>query len=234
MRISVKISPSLVGLTCLLVSIGTLAQSKDFTGKVVGVTDGDTISVMHDGRAEKIRLNGVDCPESSQAFGARAKQFSSGACFGQEVTVKVRDVDRYGRTVADIVLPDGKVLNQKLVRSGMAWWYQEYAPRDTVLKGLEEGARAGKVGLWSDPAPVPPWEFRHGGKSDSSKGAGTDLSQQPSQGPASGEETVYATKTGAKYHAEGCRFLSKSKIPILLKDAKTKGLTPCSVCGPPQ
>src|SRR5438094_928760 len=78
-----------------------------FTGKVVGVTDGDTISVLHNGRGEKIRLHGIDCPEKWQAFGKKAKQFTSDLAFGKEVTVKVFGRDRYGRTIGDVVLPDG-------------------------------------------------------------------------------------------------------------------------------
>jgi micrococcal nuclease len=72
---------------------------------------------MHDDRAEKIRLYGIDCPERRQAFGTRAWQFTSSLAFGKEVTVKFRDRDRYGRTVADVLLPDGKSLNHELNRT---------------------------------------------------------------------------------------------------------------------
>src|SRR2546422_9117216 len=107
----------------------TLA-SIHFTGKVVGVTDGDTISVMHNGRAEKIRLHGIDCPEKGQAFGQRAKQFTSTLVFGKEVTVTVQDSDKYGRTIGEVTLLDGRVLNHELVKAGLAWWYRKYAPED--------------------------------------------------------------------------------------------------------
>src|SRR2546428_6183225 len=89
-----------------------------FTGKVVGVSDGDTISVMHNGRAEKIRLNGIDCPEKGQAFGHRAKQFTSRLAFGKEVSVQVKGKDRYGRTIGDVILPDGRNLNREIVKAG--------------------------------------------------------------------------------------------------------------------
>src|SRR5205809_3843723 len=82
-----------------------------FTGKVVGVSDGDTISVMHNGKAERIRLSGIDCPEKGQAFGQRAKQFTSALVFGKEVTVAVQDSDKYGRTIGEVKLLDGRVLN---------------------------------------------------------------------------------------------------------------------------
>src|ERR1039457_5159461 len=107
----------------------TALYAEDFAGKVVSITDGDTIRVMHNGVSERIRLWGIDCPESKQAFGTRAKQFTGDLAFGQTVTVKVRDIDRYKRTVAEIILPDGRNLNRELVRAGLAWWYQQCARR---------------------------------------------------------------------------------------------------------
>jgi micrococcal nuclease len=70
--------------------------------------------------------------------------------------------DKYGRTIADVLLPDGMNLNQELVKEGWCWWYRKYAPGDMVLEGLESEARAGQIGLWADPQPVPPWECRQG------------------------------------------------------------------------
>ena len=95
-----------------------------------------------------------------QAFGNRAKQFVSALAFGKEVKVEVKDHDRYGRTVADVILPDGRNLNHEIVKAGFAWWYRKYAPKDTELEALESEARAAKRGLWADPRPVPPWEWR--------------------------------------------------------------------------
>ena len=133
-----------------------------FTGKVVGVTDGDTIKVFHNGKAEKIRLYGIDCPEKGQAFGNRAKQFTSQLVFGKEVTVKDYGLDnnRFERTLGEIVLPDGRVVNEELLRAGLAWWYRKYVPNRVDLAALEEEARTAKRGLWADPNPVPPWCFR--------------------------------------------------------------------------
>ena len=71
-------------------------------------------------------------PEVKQPFGTRAKQFTGDLAFGQMVTVKIRDIDRYKRTVAEVILPDGRNLNQKIVRAGLAWWYQQYARRETA------------------------------------------------------------------------------------------------------
>jgi micrococcal nuclease len=126
----------------------------------VGITDGDTIRVMHSGKAERIRLNGIDYPERRQAFATRAKEFTSSLAFGKEVTVKVKDKDRYGRTVADVILPDGKSLNHELVKAGYAWGYRKDAPHDRELEWLEKYAREDRRGLWSDPHAIPPWEYR--------------------------------------------------------------------------
>jgi endonuclease YncB( thermonuclease family) len=131
-----------------------------FSARVIGIADGDTIRVLHDGVVLRVRLWGIDCPERHQAFGTRAKQFTSNRAFGATVTVHVKDVDRYGRTVAIITLPDGKTLNYELVHAGLAWWYRDYAKNDTILPQFEAEARAAKRGLWLDPHPIPPWEFR--------------------------------------------------------------------------
>jgi micrococcal nuclease len=133
----------------------------DFSGRVVGVTDGDTIKVLHNGKAERIRLHGIDCPEKGQPFGTKAKEFTSALVFGKTVTVHVTDMDRYGRTVADVILPDGRVLNRELVAAGLAWWYRRYAPHDRILERLEAKARAARKGLWVDPKPIPPWCWRN-------------------------------------------------------------------------
>jgi endonuclease YncB( thermonuclease family) len=91
-----------------------------FSGKVVSVLDGDTIDVLHNKRAKRIRLNGIDAPEKGQAFGQKAKQFVSEQAFGKEVTVKTFGLDKYGRTIGDVFLPDGRMLNEELVREGLA------------------------------------------------------------------------------------------------------------------
>src|SRR2546428_6090906 len=149
-----------LAVVLLLILFPPTVAFADFSGRVVGVTDGDTIKVMHNGKAEKIRLHGIDCPEKAQPFGTKAKQFTSEMVFGKVVTVHVTDRDRYGRTVADVILPDGRALNRELVAADLAWWYRRYAPHDRILERLEAEARAAKLGLWADPAPVAPWCWR--------------------------------------------------------------------------
>jgi micrococcal nuclease len=132
-----------------------------WSGKVVGVIDGDSITVLHDGRGEEIRLWGIDCPEKRQAYGTRAKQATSALVFGKIAEVEPLDVDRYGRAVA-LVTVGGTLVNQELIRQGLAWVYTRYCKRPdcSKWKRLEAEARAARRGLWADSHPVPPWEFR--------------------------------------------------------------------------
>ncbi len=127
----------------------------------MSVSDGDTIDVMHNGKALRIRLAGVDAPEKTQSFGQQSKQYTASSCFHKTVTVITQGQDRYRRTIADIQLPDGALLSNELVRHGYAWWYRKYAPNNEVLQNLEEIARRDHTGLWIDSAPIPPWEYRH-------------------------------------------------------------------------
>lgn len=136
------------------------SSPESWAGRCVGVTDGDTISVLHDGVRVKIRLNAVDCPEHDQAYGGAAKKFTSRMVFGKVVTVRPADEDRYGRTVANVLTMDGTDLNEALVAAGLAWWYRHYAPNNSGLEALENTARRSRRGLWADAKPVPPWEFR--------------------------------------------------------------------------
>jgi endonuclease YncB( thermonuclease family) len=131
----------------------------DFVGRVVGVSDGDTIEVMRAGRAVRVRLQGIDCPESHQPYGTRAKQFTSDLVFSKTVAVQIHGTDQYGRILGEVILPDGRSLNRELVRNGYAWWYRRYSD-DPVLQRLEEEARRERRGLWRDKNPIPPWEFR--------------------------------------------------------------------------
>jgi micrococcal nuclease len=149
----VKILSSLIVLI-LLIPLTVFAWS----GKCVGVSDGDTISVMHEGKAEKIRLYGIDCPEKGQPFGKRAKQFTSDMVFGKSVEVKPTTTDGYGRTVAWVYKGD-ICLNKELLRVGLAWHYKKYS-QDKEQAVLEEEAMEQKAGLWADKNPIPPWEWR--------------------------------------------------------------------------
>ena len=125
---------------------------------VIGVSDGDTLTVLSRGRPVKVRLANIDAPEKQQAFGTRSKQSLSELCFGRDATLKSSNKDRYGRTVAVVHCGDVNV-NVAQVSRGMAWVYRQYN-RDASLPAVEAMARLSRSGLWSDPDPLAPWQFR--------------------------------------------------------------------------
>ena len=119
--------------------------------------------VLRGGVGVEVRLDGIDCPELAQAFGKRAKGRTSELAFGKAVRVVGRGRDAYDRELAEVFLPDGRSLNRELVAAGLAWWFRRHST-DRGLEGLEREARAARRGLWADPDPVPPWEFRAAGR----------------------------------------------------------------------
>ena len=154
-------------ILAILVSV-SIAQAKTITGKVVGVADGDTITVLQDRTQYKIRLYGVDTPERGQDFGNRAKQFTSGMVFGKQVHVVQKAMLSYDRVVGMVYIGN-TCFNQEVVRTGLAWIDQRYC-KDSVCRewaGLEAQARQSRIGLWSHPDPIPPWDYRRGDRSGS-------------------------------------------------------------------
>ena len=146
--------------SALLLSGTDTALAIDSTGLVVRILDGDTIEVLHNRQPERIRLSGIDCPEKGQPFGQKAKHAASALLFAKEVTLHTHGKDKYRRTLADVLLSDGTNVNTVLVAGGWCWWYPKYARQNKELKRLESEARVAKRGLWADPYPVPPWEWR--------------------------------------------------------------------------
>ena len=149
--------------TLLTVLVVSPSLSWAWSGEVVGITDGDTIAVLHSKTLKdvKIRLYGIDTPEKGQAFSKRAKQFTSEMVFGKVVEVGAITVDHYGRTVS-LVYVEGKGVCDELIRAGLAWVYYLYCnlPICAEWKNLEAEAKEAKRGIWSEHNPVPPWEFR--------------------------------------------------------------------------
>ena len=149
----------LFGLTTLLTCATVAAVSaQSFMATVIAVHDGDTISVRTASATERIRLVGIDCPEYRQPYSARAKRFTSDLVFGRQVRVEPHGRDRYDRLLARVVV-EGTDVNEALVRQGYAWQYAIGAP-DTRLEAAERAARDARLGLWADPRPVPPWQWR--------------------------------------------------------------------------
>lgn len=139
-------------------------HAETLSGRIVGVSDGDTATLLtSSNKSVKIRLAQIDAPEKNQAFGEKSKQSLSDLIFGKQVSVEVETKDRYGRSVGKIKVA-GVDANLEQVKRGMAWFYVQYG-KDSAYRNAEASARFNRVGLWSEPNPVPPWVFRRGGKS---------------------------------------------------------------------
>lgn len=137
-------------------------SSNRIDGRVVGVYDGDTITLLTaENKTLKIRLAQIDAPESKQAFGQKSKQSLSQMVFNKQVSIEKENIDRYGRIIGTVFV-DGEDVNKNQVINGMAWVYRGYFHDKTLIQ-IEENARQMKTGLWSDPNPVPPWDYRRGG-----------------------------------------------------------------------
>lgn len=208
----------LVYSVCLLfvtsVALGSQV-GESFSGEVVGVADGDTITVTRNGEAVRVRLDGVDCPEDHQAFSQSAKEFTSVAVLGKVVTVQVRDVDRYGRLVGRVSY-EGRDVSLALVRQGLAWHYKEYSS-DSELASAERQARSARLGMWSQRDPVPPWEFRRAGSAPAPS----------SDGP------FHGNRRSGVFHRPGCpnyQCLNCIEVFETREDAVEAGFRPAGDC----
>lgn len=155
--------PAAFGLLLVLGSLlmATAALAEDLRGKVVGIADGDTLTLLTERREQvRIRLSDIDAPERRQPYGTRARQMLADLAFGKPARIEVRDTDRYGRTVGRVFVA-GQDLNAAMVRRGGAWVYRRYSD-DAALLPLEREAQMQRRGLWSLPEAerVPPWEWR--------------------------------------------------------------------------
>lgn len=176
------------------------ATAVSFSARVVGITDGDTLTVL-DGQNQQhtIRLAEIDAPERRQPWGDRSRQALSALVFSKTVSVQQTDTDRYGRVVARL-FADGRDVNRAMVEQGHAWAYRQYLTDETLV-ATESRARASRAGLWSmsDQQTVAPWEWRQGVR------AGTgDQPVVPSQGlfsPAPG-----SPRANAQFSCSGKRF----------------------------
>ena len=148
----------------LLILLSGLGGGFFLRGKVVFVTDGDTLTILtRELNTRRIRLYGIDCPEFFQPGGDEATKFTRSLAFLSDVEIKLMDTDRYGRAVALVALPDGALLNEELIRNGHAWVYDYYCriPQCSQWRVLQKKAREHKTGLWGKNAkPVPPWVWR--------------------------------------------------------------------------
>ncbi len=160
----------IIGIIMVLMAGSALADS--FTGTVVRVIDGDTVSVSlrakpksstKDGEScqkkfHKVRLAEIDAPEKKQVFGAESTKALSDKVLGKTVVVEWSNKGRYGRIIGTVYL-DERNINQDMIRDGFAWWYRKYS-KDNNLSELETNARQRNRGLWTAKHPIPPWQYR--------------------------------------------------------------------------
>ncbi len=171
-------SPSIIGdmlrAIIVLCFFSLSAHAETLSGRVVGVADGDTVTVLDaDHQQHKIRLQGIDAPEKAQPFGQRSKENLSRLVFNKNVRVDWTKRDRYNRIVGKVwVQPSGCPncpmtldAGHAQITVGLAWWYRKYASEQPAqdrgqYEFSEQEAKAKRVGLWRDPEPIPPWEWR--------------------------------------------------------------------------
>lgn len=145
--------------------LSPFVQASELHGKVVGITDGDTVTIIDESRQQyKIRLAGIDAPEKKQPFGNASKKSLSNFIYNKSIIVETTKNDRYGRVVGKILL-DGQDINKLQIERGMAWFYRKYQNElvlDDRLAYLhaEQNAKANNLGVWSDSNPLAPWEYR--------------------------------------------------------------------------
>jgi endonuclease YncB( thermonuclease family) len=246
------VSPAPAQAPQLIAATERTPATQTLEGKVVGVADGDTMTILGAGnRQTRVRLQGIDAPESRQAFGQDSKHNLSDLVFNKQVVVEYEKTDQYGRTLGKVVV-GGRDVNLEQIKVGLAWHYKHYqgdqSPTDRRLYAdAETEARSARRGLWADAAPIPPWDFRRGKRAAVEDGgqsvdgvsvpAPSPVTRRRAEGQPTGtaepeEETVYVTRTGAKYHRSSCQYLRRSRIPVSLKEAR-QSYDPCSVCRPP-
>ncbi len=193
----------------------------DIVGKVVGVADGDTITVLQKKKQYRIRLYGIDTPEKRQAFGSKAKQYTSDMVFGKVVRVVEKDIDRYGRTVGMVYVGD-RCVNEAILKNGYAWVYQRYCEGCENWNKIENKARLKKIGLWADKNPIPPWEYRRGKRTVAKK-------PENVSGVLHGnvKSRVLHSSSCSVYNCKNCTAIFTSR-----SEAIAKGFRPCKRCQP--
>ena len=142
----------------LILILGLSAPAAaDFSGRVVGVIDGHTVRVLSGKRIVKVRLYGIDCPAKKQPYGKQSKKALRQLVFGKVVTIREKETDGGGRPAAVVLAQDGHDVNRALVKAGWCWAYEKHSP--DYSKEMQE-AREAKRGLWQDPNPIRPEDWR--------------------------------------------------------------------------
>lgn len=178
-------------------------------GTIVGVSDGDTVTLLDNAKTQhKIRLAQIDAPEKSQEFGQVSKQHLSDLCFGKSVIADIETIDKYGRSVA-VITCENIEANLEQVKSGNAWVYKQYA-KESKYFSAETLAKSEKLGLWGQPNPTPPWEYRKNAKLHTKDKLGTvkNANSEPKNKQECGSKskcTQMSSCAEARFYFETCR-----------------------------
>ena len=236
-------------------SVGGVSDDAEIRGRVVRVADGDTIAILESvgsrvprdrtspaATQHKIRLYGIDAPESHQAFGQKSKQHLSSLVFGKDVRVKYKSRDKYGR-ILGIIYVDGLDINLEMLRAGLAWHYKRF-DSTPAYAAAESDARQNRRGLWSDPTPIPPEQFRVGSRVPRDRSAAPTAASSRVEYRA-GNALPVSSRTAApvnfawpdtgywlstnsnKRHNRNCENYRKTRGYPCTKDEGT----PCGKCG---
>ncbi|MDF0645139.1 MAG: thermonuclease family protein [Nitrospira sp.] len=154
---------SVVVMVTALAAGWPVPSQADVVARVISVVEGDRLTIRQGGRTNTISIKDIDCPELTQPYGKQAKRVTTAYVGNRDVVIRGLATDKQGRLSAEVLLQDGRSLGRELLKEGMAWWKRS-ASADQRLELLEELARAGGKGLWSDPKPVPPWEWKQQAK----------------------------------------------------------------------
>jgi endonuclease YncB( thermonuclease family) len=163
----------------IILTLGFAAAAFAYEARVVGVSDGDTITVLDVQKEQhKIRLAGIDAPEKGQEFGNKAKEYLSDLVYGKKVNLPDAKIDKYGRTVSRVLVGNTDA-GLAMIQAGMAWHYKKYeieqSPADRVrYSEAEIRARGAKIGLWSQVSPARPEDFRYESRAPKAAGSGTE------------------------------------------------------------
>lgn len=197
------------------------ARGSTFVARVTRVRDGDTLDVTTSANGiVRLRLEGIDSPESGQPFGQAARNFTRQLAFDQLVTVRVLDRDQYDRLVVRVI-SRGKDVSVELLQAGLAWHYTQYSS-DATLAAAEQDARRARRGLWVEPNPVPPWVARR-----QAEPRGPPARATPADGPLHGNtrSRVYHRDTCRNAHCLNCTVAFSSE-----NDARAAGYRPAGDC----
>jgi len=126
---------------------------------VIKIVDGDTYDILINGKQLRIRMDGIDAPERGQPYSKISKEYLGRLCDGETIRLEIKSKDRFGRTVAKSWVSGNRELGAEMIRAGMAWHFKKYSD-DLRLGKLEQQARRERVGLWADPKPIAPWDYR--------------------------------------------------------------------------